>query len=100
MEEYNEVELFNATTMPLSNNEKIRIAQQKLLNGEALSLADKLVIGRDQTIRNIAGYKFRSDCAYRAINQELLEIYLNVGFVCGVSKDMEMAWQSIHMLNT
>lgn len=56
-----EQEIYNAEEMPLSNDPTLQVAQQKLLNGEELSFDEKFIIGRDRTIKSLAGYKFKPD---------------------------------------
>lgn len=81
--------MYNIYDMPLSNNEKIRNAQTKAINGVPLSLTDKMILGRDVVVREVNDYKLKPDCVYRAINEELLEIYKESGFIIGSSIDDE-----------
>ena len=39
------MELYNSQTMPLSNEERLRAVQEKIINGEVLTIADKRVAG-------------------------------------------------------
>ena len=45
------MELYNANEMPLSSDEKKRIAQEKFLRGEKLTIMEKVIIGRDPIIK-------------------------------------------------
>ena len=81
--------MYNIYNMPLSNNEKVRNAQTKALNNQPLGMLDKIVLGRDNIVREIDGYTLKPDCVYRAVSQELLELYQQCGYIVGVDKDDE-----------
>lgn len=85
------MELYNSETMPLSNNPKLKEIQEKILLGKDLTIADKLLAGRDHPVKEIAGYKLKPDHCYRAINKELFEIYQNAGFIFSTKTDDEYA---------
>lgn len=70
------MELLDSKKLPLSGDYNLKIAQNKFLNGETLSLSEKMIIGRDKTIKEIANYHFKSNCVYRAVNKETLITYL------------------------
>lgn len=83
------MELYNANEMPLSNDEKKRIAQEKALNGEELTLGEKIILGRDPIIKEYNGYKFKPDHCYRVVSPEMLEIYTQAGKIVGASEEDE-----------
>ena len=81
-------ELFNADTMPLSLDPIRRALQEKLLNGEKLSMFD-LTKFRDKTVKNIDGYDLKPDHAYRAMSvKEYLE-HEKTGWIEGPPNDQE-----------
>ena len=55
------MELYDVKTMPLSNNPKLRAAQEKLLNSEQLTLFEKMVLGRDHPVKELGNYKLKPD---------------------------------------
>lgn len=77
------MELYNVQTMPLSNEPKLRAVQEKILRGEMLSVMEKVVAGRDHTIRDLTGYKLKPDHCYRAVSERTYQRYLDAGFVLG-----------------
>lgn len=81
--------LYNSYEMPLSNNIDTLTAQKKVINGEMLSMKDKLHIGRDAVVRDLDGYELKPYCVYRAISPEMLKVYEESGFVIGASEDDE-----------
>lgn len=82
-------ENYDASVMPLSNEPNLRLAQEKVLNNLALTMKDKIVLGRDHPVKVINGYELKSNCVYRAISEDLYNKYLEVGFVYGISQDDE-----------
>lgn len=80
---------YNALEMPLSSDEELKVAQEKILNNVELSLREKMLSGRDHPVKNIDGYELKSDCVYRAISEELYDKYLELGYIYGHSKDDE-----------
>ncbi len=83
------MELYNANTMPLSNNPKLKAVQEKLLKGEELTVMEKVIAGRDHPIKELANYKLKPDHCYRAVNERTYQKYLENGFVLGESTDDE-----------
>ena len=83
------MELYNALTMPLSNNPKLQTVQEKIIKGEPLTMSDKMIAGRDHPVKELAGYQLKPDHAYRAISEELFELYKKKGYVCGANPDDE-----------
>lgn len=81
------MDLYNANTMPLANDAKTRIAQEKVIKGEELTLMDKLALGGDHIIKEIGNYKLKPDHVYRAINQNTLDTYTNRGFITSKNFD-------------
>ena len=47
------MELYNSENMPLSNNPQLRAVQEKIINGEQLTISDKRIAGRDHPIKEI-----------------------------------------------
>ena len=61
------MELYNAQTMPLSKNSRLRAAQEKIIKGEPLTMPEKMIAGRDHPVKEIAGYQLKPDHAYRDV---------------------------------
>ena len=74
------MELYDATTMPLSSIPDLRMAQKRYARGERFLS----IYGRDQRkiIKTIGEYECKPTCCYRAISQETFDIYKNLGFIC------------------
>lgn len=83
------MELYNSDLMQLSSNSERKIAQEKLLNGETLSLKEKMILGRDHPIKEINGYKLKPNCAYRAIRKKTFDLYKEKGMIIGDGIDDE-----------
>ena len=83
------MELYNAQTMPLSNNSKLKEVQEKILRNETLSVADKTIAPRDHPIKELNGYILKPDHVYRAIDEETLKLYQEKGFICGHGENDE-----------
>lgn len=83
------MELYNAQEMPLSNNPKLKAVQEKILHGESLTIGEKMIAGRDHPIKTLAGYQLKENCAYRAINEKMFQIYKEKGFIVGTGIDDE-----------
>lgn len=83
------MELYNAQTMPLSKDSKLRTIQEKIIKGEPLTMLDKMIAGRDHPVKELAGYQLKPDHAYRAISEELFDLYKKKGYVCGANPDDE-----------
>lgn len=83
------MELYNAQTMPLSNDPKLKAVQEKILRGEPLSVMEKVTAGRDQTIKDLAGYKLKQDHCYRAVSEKMFQLYQAKGFIVGTGADDE-----------
>ena len=60
--------------MPLSSGEALRNIQIKIINDEELNTLELMMAGRDYPVKEIYGYKLKSDYCYRAISNELFEI--------------------------
>lgn len=87
-----ENELYDVNDMPLSNDQELRKIQERILNGCDLSeftLKEKVYAGRDHPIKEVNGYKLKSNHVYRAINKELYNKYLEIGFVYGLGENDE-----------
>lgn len=83
------MELYNSEKMPLSNNPQLRVVQEKIINGESLTIADKRIAGRDHPVKYINGYQLKPDHAYRAISYEMFEMYKEKGMVIGMEDNDE-----------
>lgn len=66
--------VYNSHTMPLSNDERLRIVQEKIIRGDNLTLTDKMIAGRDHPVKVINGYELKSDHAYRVVSEKMFEI--------------------------
>jgi len=80
---------YDSKLMPLSNENDLRTAQEKVLNKIPLTVKEKIILGRDHPIKIIDGYELKSDCVYRAISEELYDKYLELGFVYGTDENDE-----------
>lgn len=83
------MELYNAQTMPLSNDSRLRAVQEKIIKGESLTISEKMIAGRDHPVKELAGYHLKPDHAYRAISEELYELYKKEGFIYGTNPNDE-----------
>ena len=83
------MELYNSENMPLSNNPQLRAVQEKIINGEQLTISDKRIAGRDHPIKKIYGYQLKPDHAYRAVSYELYEMYKANGMIIGLEENDE-----------
>lgn len=83
------LEKYDVNLLELSSDRNLRIVQEKVLNNEDLNMREKLMLGRDHPVKEIDGYKLKSDCAYRAVSKDLLEKYIELGFVYGVDSNDE-----------
>lgn len=81
--------LYNSHTMPLSNDERLKIVQEKIIRGDNLTLTDKMIAGRDHPVKVINGYELKSDHAYRAVSEKMFEIYREKGMIIGTGTDDE-----------
>ena len=69
-------DLYNAFEMPLSNNEDLREAQRKVLANIELNNKDKIILGRDKTVKQIGNYRLLEDHVYRLVDEETYrEVY-------------------------
>ena len=80
--------LYNANDMPLSSDPKIRSVQNKIANGDSLSMFEKTFL-RDKTYKNIGNYECKPDYCYRAISKETYELYKEKGYILGQSKEYQ-----------
>lgn len=73
---------FDSENLPLSENPKLRAAQEKFLRGEPLSLMEKL-FDRDgpSIVTTLDGHDLRTDAAYRVVKQSVYEQYLKDGMI-------------------
>lgn len=82
-------ELYNSHCMPLSSNVELKEVQEKILKGIELTLREKLLLGRDNTIRQIGNYVLKEDHVYRLVNEETYKKYLQTGYVYGNNENDE-----------
>lgn len=82
-------DLYNAFEMPLSNNEDLREAQRKVLANIELNNKDKIILGRDKTVKQIGNYRLLEDHVYRLVDEETYNIYLKSGYILGHNKSDE-----------
>lgn len=83
------MELYNSQTMPLSNDERLRAVQEKIIRGDNLTMSDKFIAGRDHPIKVINGYELKPDHAYRVVSERMFEIYREKGVILGTGTDDE-----------
>lgn len=83
------MELYNSENMPLSNNPQLKAVQEKIMNGETLTISDKRIAGRDHPVKDINGYQLKPDHAYRAISYEMFEMYKENGMIIGMEDNDE-----------
>ena len=77
------MERFNLNDYQLSNDERIRKAQQKFLDGESLTVAEMLSLGVDKVEAIFCGYECKPDFAYRGVDEKAIDAYLQQGeIVC------------------
>lgn len=73
-------ERFDSSELPLSNDPKLRIAQEKFLRDEPLSIFEKMYDRNGEAITtNIDGYELKTDHAYRVVSDELYDRYCGFG---------------------
>ena len=89
------MELYNSENMPLSNNPQLRAVQEKIINGEQLTISDKRIAGRDHPIKEIYGYQLKPDHAYRAVSYELYEMYKANGMIIGLEENEKLEYDYI-----
>ncbi len=83
------MELYNSQNMPLSNDSRLKVIQEKIIRGEALTLSEKIMAGRDHPVKEINGYQFKPDHAYRVVSERLFEIYKEKQLIVGTGPDDE-----------
>lgn len=88
------MELYNANEMPLASDESMKQAQLKALNNQKLTVSEGIILGKDHPIKEYAGYKLKPNHVYRAISEELFNIYIKTGKIFGTSEDDEyIEWE-------
>ena len=80
--------LYNANDMPLATDPKFRRLQDKMANGESLSMFERASF-RDKTYKNIGDYECKPNYCYRAISKEVYDIYKEKGYIVGYDNDKE-----------
>lgn len=83
-----QIELYDARQMPLSNDPERRIAQEKMLRGKPLTMKEKINYagGHDKPLRKLGDYECKPDHCYRAVSRETFEIYKKQGFITGFNE--------------
>ena len=73
------MELYDSKTMPLSSNPELRIEQQRFAKGEQFFN----FYGRDQgkIKKELGTYQCKSNYCYRAVSQEVYDLYKNLGYI-------------------
>ena len=94
-----EPDLFDANNLQLSSNPKLRELQEKVISGQPLSMMEKVIIGRDNTFKELLGYKLKSNCAYRAVRREVFEKYKELGYVAGLNSNLEPLLDDEYLIN-
>ena len=80
-------ELYDGRTMPLSNEDRIRTYQQKLIDGEETTPIEQEMYGRNVVVKEVNGYTLKPNCAYRVVSEKLYNEYLKRGFISSVQGD-------------
>ena len=80
--------LYNANDMPLATDPKFRRLQDKMANGESLSMFERAIF-HDKTYKNIGDYECKPNYCYRAISKEVYDIYKEKGYIVGHDNDKE-----------
>ena len=80
--------LYNANDMPLATDPKFRRLQDKMANGESLSMFERASF-HDKTYKNIGDYECKPNYCYRAISKEVYDIYKEKGYIVGYDNDKE-----------
>ena len=76
----NENGLIDAKLLPLSTDEATRVVQQKVLNNEPLTIAERLKL-RDNAVTKIGDVELYSDHMYRATSIDAVNDYINKGYI-------------------
>lgn len=61
----------------------LRKAQMKVLANIELTNKDKVILGRDKTVKQIGNYILKEDHVYRLVDEETYNIYLKSGYIYG-----------------
>lgn len=80
--------LYNSLEMDLSNREKIRLLQEKMVNGEDMS-SGVILFGRDHPVKKMGNFICKNDHVYRAVSDRMCDVYLDTGFIMGTSEEDE-----------
>lgn len=83
------MELYDVDSMPLSNDERVKNIQLKLLNNEKISAFESVILGRDRITKSFGDYNTKSDHVYRVISNDTLNSYLECGFIIGDGENDE-----------
>lgn len=86
--ENEQIELYDTKNMPLSNDPERRIAQEKMLRGEPLTMKERINYagGHDKPLRKLGDYECKPDHCYRAVSRETYEICKKQGYITGFSE--------------
>ena len=80
-------ELYDGRILPLSEEDRIRTYQQKLINGDEVSDIEQEMYGRNIVVKEINSYKLKPNYAYRVVSEKLYNEYLKRGFISSVQGD-------------
>lgn len=75
--------LYHRDHMPLADDSALREVQLRLLADMPLTIAQRLIAGRDTTTSDLGGYNTKPDHAYRAVSLEDLARCTEAGAVVG-----------------
>lgn len=79
---------FNFNNFKFSDNDFIRNAQQKYINGEQLTVQEAIgVVGKYSIDTNFYGYECKPDCAYRGEGKRGVDQHLNNGVIKGFGEN-------------
>lgn len=80
---------YNSHLMPLSMEKELRIAQEKIINGEEITMREKVLLGRDHPVKCLGNYVLKPNCVYRAVSKEQFNKYLEWGYIYGNDENDE-----------
>jgi len=78
--------LFDGRNLPLSNDAQLRNIQEKMLNGEDLTMFEKIRL-RDHVETTIGDYALKENYAYRVVDEDAWNIYLKNKKIYSQSED-------------
>ena len=80
---------FHIDKMPPSDDQSVREAKDKLISCLPLTVAEKIIVGRDNVVTKLGDNELKPDHVYRTVSERMLQVYINNGFVIGTSDSDE-----------